>query len=180
MAGRGEHRSGGTARTEIEPPGFDHRYSAVRRLKVSLGGREMTPDQIAIVQESFQKVAAIADQAAEIFDRNLFELDPRLKRLFHSDMQEQGRKLMHIIGVAVHGLKNPETLLPAVQALGRRHGEYGVEAKDYETVGKALLLTLKQGLGADFTPQVREAWSATYELLSTVMKQAAYSKPQAA
>ena len=140
----------------------------------------MTPEQIALVQESFQKVAAIAEQAAEIFYRNLFDLDPRLKSLFHSDMTEQGRKLMHIIGVAVHGLKSPEALIPAVQALGRRHVEYGVEARDYETVGKALMLTLEQGLGADFTPQVREAWSTTYELLSGVMKQAAYAKPQAA
>jgi hemoglobin-like flavoprotein len=140
----------------------------------------MTPEQIVSVQESFQKVATIAEQAAEIFYRTLFDLDPRLKSLFHSDMTEQGRKLMHIIGVAVHGLNNPEALIPAVQDLGRRHVQYGVQEKDYETVGKALISTLEQGLGPDFTPQVREAWLATYALLSGVMKQAAYSKPRAA
>jgi hemoglobin-like flavoprotein len=140
----------------------------------------MAPEQIALVQESFQKVATIAEQAAEIFYHTLFDLDPRLKGLFHSDMTEQGRKLMHIIGVAVHGLKNPEALITAVQELGRRHVQYGVQEKDYETVGQALILTLEQGLGPDFTPQVREAWSATYALLSGVMKQAAYPKPQAA
>jgi hemoglobin-like flavoprotein len=140
----------------------------------------MTPEQIALVQESFQQVAAIAEQAAEIFYHTLFDLDPQLKSLFHSDMTEQGRKLMHIIGVAVHGLNDPEALIPAVQDLGKRHVDYGVQEKDYETVGKALLSTLEQGLGADFTPQVREAWSATYALLSGVMKQAAYAKPQAA
>jgi hemoglobin-like flavoprotein len=140
----------------------------------------MTPEQIALVQESFQKVAAVADQAAESFYHTLFGLDPRLRSLFHGDMTEQGRKLMHVIGVAVHGLTSPEALIPAVQELGRRHVRYGVEAKDYETVGRALMLTLEQGLGADFTPRVREAWVATYELLSGVMKQAAYAKPQAA
>jgi hemoglobin-like flavoprotein len=140
----------------------------------------MTPEAITVVQESFQKVAAIADQAAEIFYRNLFALDPQLQSLFPSDMQTQGRKLMQMIGLAVHGLKSPDTLIPAVQALGRRHAAYGVEEKDYETVGKALILTLEQGLGADFTPQVREAWLATYQLLAETMKQAAYSKPQAA
>ncbi|HSF32482.1 MAG TPA: hypothetical protein VLK82_18675 [Candidatus Tectomicrobia bacterium] len=31
----------------------------------------MTPEDITVVQESFQKVASIADQAAEIFYRNL-------------------------------------------------------------------------------------------------------------
>jgi hemoglobin-like flavoprotein len=140
----------------------------------------MTPEDIAVVQESFQKVASIADEAAEIFYRHLFSLDPQLKRLFPADMQTQGRKLMQMIGLAVYGLNSPEVLIPAVQALGRRHVAYGVEAKDYETVGKALILTLEQGLGTDFTPQVREAWLATYQLLAQTMKQAAYTKSQAA
>jgi hemoglobin-like flavoprotein len=140
----------------------------------------MTPKQIAVVQESFQKVASIADQAAELFYHNLFELDPQLRNLFPSDMQAQGGKLMHMIGLAVHGLKNLEALIPAVQELGRRHVDYGVKEKHYEAVGNALMMTLEQGLGAEFTPQVKDAWSATYELLSGVMKEAAYSKPQAA
>jgi hemoglobin-like flavoprotein len=74
----------------------------------------MTPEQIAVVQESFQQVATIADQAAELFYHHLFSLDPPLKRLFPSDMHTQGRKLMQMIGLAVHGLDSPETLIPAV------------------------------------------------------------------
>jgi hemoglobin-like flavoprotein len=140
----------------------------------------MTPEHITVVQESFRKIAAIADQAAAMFYKNLFLLDPQIRDLFPTDMQTQGQKLMHMIGLAVHGLQDPDTLIPAVQALGRRHVAYGVEEKHYETVGKALMLTLEQGLGADFTPQVKDAWSATYELLSGAMKQAAYFKPQAA
>jgi hemoglobin-like flavoprotein len=42
------------------------------------------------------------------------------------------------------------------------------------------MLALEQGLEAELTPQVKEAWLATYELLAGVIKQAAYSKPQAA
>src|SRR5262245_37237167 len=140
----------------------------------------MTPEHIAVVQGSFQKIAPIADQAAEIFYKNLFILEPRLRGLFPADMQAQGQKLMHMISIAVHGLTNPDTLIPAVQELGRRHVAYGVEERHYDVVGNALMLTLEQGLGADFTSEVREAWLATYELLSGLMKQAAYSKAQAA
>ena len=60
----------------------------------------MTPEHIAVVQESFQKVAPIADQAAAMFYKNLFTLDPRLRGLFPTDMQAQGQKLMHMIGRA--------------------------------------------------------------------------------
>jgi hemoglobin-like flavoprotein len=140
----------------------------------------MTPDNIALVQESFQKVATIANQAAEMFYQHLFALDPQLKSLFRADMPAQGRKLMQMIGIAVNGLKTPETLIPTVEELGRRHADYGVKARDYETVGQALMLTLEQGLGADFTPPVQEAWSATFALLSGVMKKAAYSTQEAA
>jgi hemoglobin-like flavoprotein len=140
----------------------------------------MTPDHIALVQESFQKVATIADQAAEIFYKHLFALDPQLKSLFRADMPAQGRKLMQMIGIVVNGLTTPETIIPAVKELGRRHVDYGVRPRDYETVGQALMLTLEQGLGADFTPPVKEAWTATFELLSGVMQRAASSTQEAA
>jgi hypothetical protein len=41
------------------------------------GGKQMTPEQVALVQESFAKVAPIADQAAIMFYDRLFELAPR-------------------------------------------------------------------------------------------------------
>jgi nitric oxide dioxygenase len=41
------------------------------------------------------------------------------------------------------------------------------------TVGGALLWALEQGLGADFTPQVKQAWAETYGLLAGVMQEAA-------
>jgi hemoglobin-like flavoprotein len=87
---------------------------------------------------------------------------------------------MHMLGLAVHGLTTPHTLIPAVQELGRRYVVYGVEERHYDVVGNALMLTLEQGLGVEFTSQVRDACFATYELLSGVMKQVADSKAQAA
>ncbi len=63
-------------------------------------------------------------------------------------------------------------LVPVVQDLGRRHGDYGVQEKHYGSVGSALLWTLEQGLGAAFTPEVKSAWSETYALLAGVMQEA--------
>ncbi len=51
----------------------------------------MTPNQISLVQKSWQKVLPIAPQAAEIFYTTLFEMDPSLKALFPSDITEQGK-----------------------------------------------------------------------------------------
>ena len=133
----------------------------------------MTPSQVKLVQESFQKVVPIADQAADIFYTKLFELDPTLKPMFKSDIAEQGKKLMTMIGTAVGGLNHLDKIVPAVQELGKRHVDYGVKPDHYNTVATALLYTLETGLGAAWTPEVKEAWIAVYVLLSQTMKDAA-------
>ena len=136
----------------------------------------MTPEQIALVQESFKKVVPIRDAAAGLFYDRLFTLDPSLKSLFKGDMKEQGRKLMAMIATAVGGLNRLESIVPAVEALGQRHGEYGVQSSHYGTVAEALLWTLEQGLGEDFTDAVKEAWVEAYGILSSTMIAAAEMK----
>ena len=79
---------------------------------------------------------------------------------------------MTMIGVAVKGLDTLDQLVPAVQNLGRRHAGYGVTDAHYDTVGGALLWTLEKGLGPDFTPDVKSAWTTVYTLLATTMKAA--------
>ncbi len=133
----------------------------------------MTPQQKTLVQTSFAQVAPIADTAADLFYGRLFELNASLRPLFKDDMSEQKKALMQMITVAVRGLDNLDTLVPAVQALGRRHARYGVRTEDYETVGAALLWTLEKGLGDGFTPEVRDSWASVYGILSNTMQTAA-------
>lgn len=140
----------------------------------------MTPEQVTLVQTSWEKVVPIADTAAELFYGKLFETDPSLKPMFKGDMKEQGRKLMTMITTVVRGLKNLGALVPAVQDLGRRHGGYGVKEEHYATVGSCLIWTLDKGLGPDFTPDTKTAWVTAYTILADTMKAAAAEKQAAA
>src|SRR6266487_2270126 len=126
----------------------------------------MTPEQMVLVQESFRLVEPIADTAAELFYKRLFELDPSLRVLFPEDMRAQRRNLMQMLTIAVRGLRRLDAIVPAIQALGRRHAGYGVRPEHFDTVGAALLWTLAQGLGPAFTPEVRDAWVALYGVLA--------------
>lgn len=132
-----------------------------------------TQAQIQLVQETWQQVVPISEDAAGLFYGRLFELDPELRPLFKTDMKAQGAKLMKMIGVAVKGLDKLETIVPAVQDLGKRHVGYGVKPEHYDTVGTALLWTLEQGLGDGFKSDVREAWAEVYGLLAKTMIDAA-------
>ncbi len=133
----------------------------------------MTPEQVTLVQTSWQKVVPIKDKAAELFYAKLFELDPALKPLFKGDIAEQGRKLMAMINTVVNKLDDLGDIVPAVQDLGKRHVGYGVKDSHYDTVAASLLWTLGAGLGDAFTSEVEAAWTDAYTILANAMKEAA-------
>jgi nitric oxide dioxygenase len=58
--------------------------------------------------------------------------------------------------------------VPDLKAMGKRHIAYGVKREQYQQVGEALLWTLEQGLGADFTPELKAAWTKVYAALADV------------
>lgn len=131
----------------------------------------MNQNQIQLVQESFEQVKPIANVAADLFYDRLFEIDPNLRPLFKSDLSGQKHSLMTTLAFAVAGLNKPDRILPAVRQLGARHVGYGVQEHHYQTVGAALLWTLGQGLGDQFTPEVEEAWTAVYTVLAQTMQE---------
>lgn len=132
----------------------------------------MTHRQIALVRRSWERVLPLRETAPAVFYRKLFELDPGLERLFRGDMADQGRKLMAMLGLVVPRLERLADVVPAVEALGRRHAAYGVEDAHYDTVGAALLGTLRAALGGDFDPDTEAAWALAYGTLAAVMKRA--------
>jgi hemoglobin-like flavoprotein len=140
----------------------------------------MTPRQITLVQASWKDILAVSETAAQLFYLRLFALDPSLRPMFKGEIREQGRKLIAMMSVVVNGLARIETLAPVIEALGRRHAGYGVKDEHYTAVATALLWALEQSLGARFTPDVRDAWSAAYGLLASTMQGAARQEAQAA
>lgn len=134
----------------------------------------MTPTQIELIRTSWAAVEPIADVAATLFYERLFEMDPAVRRLFRkTDLAAQRKNLMQTLTVVVKGIDRLDALVPAVQALGRRHAGYGVRREHYDTVGAALLWTLEQGLGDAFTDDARAAWAEAYGTLAAVMIAAA-------
>src|SRR5436190_5887671 len=133
----------------------------------------MKSSQITLVQSTFDRILPISDVATQIFYERLFHLDSSMRRLFHGDARMQGKKLMDAISIIIGNLNRPERIIPGIRALGRRHAAYGVQEHHYETFGDALEWTLEHGLGDAFTPEVRSAWSAMYDLLTETMKEAA-------
>jgi len=130
----------------------------------------VTSRQKTLVQDSFASLAPLLEDAAALFYRRMFELDPMIRRIFPEDMGSQHRKLAQMLTAAVKGLDHLEQLVPVLQDLGQRHAAYGVSKRYYETGGAALLWTLEKGLGPAFTPELKEAWATVYAFLTMTMQ----------
>jgi hemoglobin-like flavoprotein len=130
----------------------------------------LTANDIMLVRASFARVLPVKNAAADLFYDRLFEVAPELRRMFPADLHQQKQKLMAMLATAVGGLTDLEALVPKVKALGARHVGYGARAADYNVVGEALLWTLERGLGEDFTPEVRAAWTKVYGVLAATMQ----------
>lgn len=134
----------------------------------------MTPHQQDLIRSTWSQVAPISDAAARIFYDRLFALDPGIAQMFaFTDMAAQRKNLMQTLAVVVKSIDDLATIVPAVEAMGRRHASYGVHPSQYATVGTALLDTLAVGLGDAFTPDARAAWCEAFETLASVMLAAA-------
>lgn len=129
----------------------------------------LTSRQIALVEESFARVAPISDLAAELFYSRLFATAPELQPMFAGDMVRQGEKLIATIAVVVGALRRLDEVAPTLRELGAGHAAHGVTPAHYEPVRSALLHTLESALGDAFTPEARAAWTAIYDFISSEM-----------
>ena len=133
----------------------------------------MTVEQVKLVQITFEEIKPVSAAAAQLFYSRLFQLCPSLRQLFPVDIQPQRQKLIQALSMVVGSLETPEDIIPAIQAMAKRHSSYGVRDEDYAVFGAALLWTLEQALGPSWNAAVREAWTALYESVARVMKSAA-------
>jgi len=139
----------------------------------------MDARKIALVQGSFEKVAAMGVHAAEIFYEELFALDPSLRSMFNGNMRDQHRKLLAVLSIIARSLHAPENFLIDVEKLAVKHLDYGVRLEQYTYFGNALLRTLKSALGPEFTPELCDAWRDAFRMITRVMKDAAYGRAPA-
>jgi hemoglobin-like flavoprotein len=129
----------------------------------------MTPTEIAIVRHGFEKIAPNAEQVGLAFYDRLFAADPSLRAMFRGDIRAQVGHLMGALTMVVRSLDNLGPILDRIQALGARHAGYGVRAEHFQTVGAAFIATLQAGLGEEFTPEARAAWTRAYTSLAEAM-----------
>ena len=138
----------------------------------------MTPEQITLVQSSFDRLGPQLPTLATRFYQELFARNPALRSLFTTDMAEQKVRFSRKLTEIVWAMPRLAELLTHTRALGARHVGNGVRVADYRTVGDALLAALAAVLGDSFDTPTREAWILAYNLVAeTMLEGAAAARP---
>jgi hemoglobin-like flavoprotein len=135
----------------------------------------LTNEQIELIRHSYKRFECGTNGIAEEFYNRLFSLQPALRLLFPDTLEEQKKKLVKMLNAVIDMLDDPERLTPVLEDSGRRHALYGVREADYETVGAALLQTLRETSGAAFDAGTEAAWTQIYAFMSEKMKRGARS-----
>lgn len=125
----------------------------------------LNPEQIMLVQSSWEEIEPMSGKIGEAFYNRLFELDESAAALFEGDVEQQARTLMGMIGMAVKMLDNPDAMETAFQDLGSRHDRYGVQPSHFEPFGDSLMWGIEKAMGSAFTPDFKEAWEALIDFL---------------
>ena len=133
----------------------------------------MTHEQIDLVRKSFDRLRPLPRGAGKDFYDTLFALDPSLKSLFSTDVENQGAMFVVALGLALKGLDDDGVVDESLRELGRRHVLYGAKDVHFDAFREALLCMFAQRLGPEFTPEMAEAWRAAFDRISAVMKAAA-------
>ena len=125
--------------------------------------------QIRLVRESLPRVRERLVPASMDFYENLFALAPELRALFRSDIASQGMRFMSTLATIADLLDAPAELGTEIDELAKAHAGVGVQAAHFAPMGAALMVTLAETLGEEFTPELQAAWHAAYDHFAALM-----------
>jgi hemoglobin-like flavoprotein len=124
---------------------------------------------IELLAASFARVAANRDEAGSIFYARLFTTMPELRGVFKGNSESQTDKLVSLLAQIVEYYRvgiDPQSYLAR---LGQGQPSYGGRRAHFDAVGDALIVTLAQVIGADFSPEIRALWATAYAEVSAAM-----------
>jgi nitric oxide dioxygenase len=106
------------------------------------------------------------------FYKRMFSHNPEFQHVFNMGNQKNGSQqtalALAVLAYAEH-IENPSVLLPVLQRIGDKHTSLQISADQYDIVGRHLLASIAEVLGAAATEELLSAWAKAYGQLADLM-----------
>jgi hemoglobin-like flavoprotein len=123
-----------------------------------------------VLRSSLEAVLAMDDTFPRRFYEILFERHPEVKALFVRATPGAQRKMFaQKLCAIVDHVADAEWMARELHKLRATHDQYGVTDEMYPWVGDALIETLREALGPDFSPDTERNWREAYAVLTEVL-----------
>jgi hemoglobin-like flavoprotein len=132
----------------------------------------MTPEQIALVAASAERVAPRLPEVSADFYARLFAAHPDVRAMFPADNTGQEVKFAASLEAIVAAIPDFDAFAERTRSLGRLHARHQVTAAHYEALAGYLLDALAAA-DPGWDEPTREAWAIAYDLLAESMMLAA-------
>lgn len=129
----------------------------------------MTPEQIELVQRAWTKVTALNHSYVQEVYEELFRHSPELTQMFSAHPILPVNKVSETLNTLITSLDQLAALGFIIKDLGRRHRQHHVQPHHFELLKQAMTAVLARRLGANFRPDLAEAWSQMYDEVSALM-----------
>ena len=131
----------------------------------------LEPKQLDLIRESFAALKDNPKRHSHDFYEAFFERAPEVKPMFRSDLEGQGMRFLSTLSMIVGHLGEPEKMAARLEELGQGHRAMGVTRAQFAPMGAALIATLENALGDEFSPETRAAWEAGFaEITKSVVE----------
>lgn len=129
----------------------------------------LSETELDMVCSSLERLQTDFSGHPQYFYQSLFRHAPELREMFREDLEGQGMKFMTTLSVIVSRLNDDAGSAEQYLGLGKLHATLGIERAHFVPMGEALMDTLREGLGDDFTPELEAAWRKAYDHVSSTM-----------
>ena len=126
-----------------------------------------------LLHESWALVSDNSEKVASEFYGMLFSRYPHIRALFPIVMDTQRDRLVNALTYVVLNLDDLETVTTYLRELARDHRKFSVRPEHYPAVGHCIVASMRANARDAWKPEYDAAWLEAYELIATVMIQAA-------
>jgi nitric oxide dioxygenase len=132
----------------------------------------LSPDVIATIKATIPALSAHGELLTRHFYRRMFDGNPEVRAFFNPAHQHSGgqqRALAAAICAYAQNIEDPAALAGAVELIAQKHASLGVRPEHYPVVGRHLLASIREVLGAAATDDVIHAWGQAYQVLADIL-----------